>query len=114
MKIIIDIPDDDYEFIKEQVNMGYCNNVRQINNRLYHFVANGTVLPEGHGRLFILDEAKAKNYLTNFSFSSQSWISEVGISEATLKVIEADKGEKKNDKQRSKGKDRALGSATKI
>ena len=47
MKLIINIPDDDYEFVKEQVDSGYCNDVRDIDNRLYHFVANGTVLKQG-------------------------------------------------------------------
>ena len=51
-------------------------------------------LPKGHGRLFILDEEKAKKYFAKFSFSVQDWISEVGISNATIKVIEADKENK--------------------
>lgn len=73
MKIIIDISDDDYEFVKEQVDTGYCNNVRQINNRLYHFVANGTVLPKKHGKIIDVDQFyKAFNeYLSeckSFSF----------------------------------------------
>ena len=54
-------------------------------------IANGTVLPKGHGELFILDEEKAKRYFTDFRFSLQRWISEVDISKATLKVIAADK-----------------------
>ena len=48
MQIIIDIDEDDYEFVKEQVDTEYCNNVRQINNRLYQIIANGTVLSKGH------------------------------------------------------------------
>lgn len=47
MRLIIDIPEDDYEFVKEQVDTEYCNNVRQINNRLYQIIANGTVLKQG-------------------------------------------------------------------
>jgi len=62
-------------------------------------VRNGTVLPKGHGRLFILDEELAKKFFASFSFSCQKWISEVGISNATLKVIEADKGEVKLNMQ---------------
>ena len=46
MKVIIDIPNDDYEFVKEQVDTEYCNDVRQINNRLYQIIANGTVFPD--------------------------------------------------------------------
>lgn len=52
-------------------------------------------LPKGHGRLFILDEESLKEFFTSFSFSCQKWISEVGISNATLKVIEADKEDNK-------------------
>lgn len=52
---------------------------------------NSVIFPKGHGRLFILDEEKAKKYFTKFSFSLQDWISEIGISNATIKVIEADK-----------------------
>lgn len=47
MQIVIDIPDDDYEFVKEQVDTEYCNDVRQINNRLYQIIANGTALKQG-------------------------------------------------------------------
>ena len=42
-----------------------------------------------------IDEEKAKRYFTKFSFSVQDWISEVGISEATIKVLKADKEESK-------------------
>jgi len=52
-------------------------------------IKSGILLPKRHGRLFILDEAKAKKYFTNFSFSLLDWISEVGISNATIKVIDA-------------------------
>ena len=60
-------------------------------NELMKAIDNGVLLPENHGRLFILDEELAKKYFTEFSFSCQKWISEVGISEATLKVIESNK-----------------------
>ena len=54
-------------------------------------VLQGIVLRKGHGRLLILDEKLGKKYFTSFSFSCQKWISEVGISNAILKVIEADR-----------------------
>lgn len=54
-------------------------------------VLQGTVFPKGHGRLLILDEKLVKKYFTSFSFSCQKWISEVGISNAILKIIKADK-----------------------
>lgn len=86
MKLMIDISEDYYNFIKS-------NEDRFSGSRIYDCVLNGTVLPKEHGRLFILDEELAKKFFTSFSFSCQKWISEVGISNATLKVIEADKEE---------------------
>lgn len=90
MNIIINMPDGCYE----ELNSGKF----PIQNayRLVAWIKNGIPLPKEYGRLFILDEAKAKKYFTSFSFSCQNWISEVGISNATLKVIEADK-EEEND-----------------
>ena len=85
----------DEEYIKQIDKIkfligGRADRSLQIN--VINAIKNGTPLPKGHGRLFILDEEKAKKYLTKFSFSLQDWISEVGISNATIKVIEADKG----------------------
>lgn len=54
-------------------------------------IANGTSLPKRHGRLIILSEDIVKKEQTSLSFSCQNWISEVGLSNATLAIIEADK-----------------------
>jgi len=89
MKIIIDIDDKEYNEIKEDAEKFRSKGM--VVPYLYKVIESGIVLPKGHGRLFILDETKAKRYFTNFSFSLQDWISEVGISNATIKVIEADK-----------------------
>ena len=86
MQIVIDIPEEDYNFVKKQVADG-------ITNPLKICIANGTPLPKGHGRLIILSEDKVKRNQTPFSFSNQAWISEVGISNATVAIIEADKAE---------------------
>lgn len=83
VEVIVRLPKEAYEQLKKA--LPYKLNLYE------NLIKSGTILPKGHGRLFILDEAKAKEYFTNFSFSSQSWISEVDISKATLKVIEADK-----------------------
>ena len=85
--------DEEYNKQIEKIKFligGRADRSLQIN--VINAIKNGTPLPKGHGRLFILDEEKAKKYLTKFSFSLQDWISEVGISNATIKVIEADKG----------------------
>lgn len=56
-------------------------------------VKNGTPLPKRHGRLIILSEDAVKREQTHFSFSCQNWISEIGLSNATVTIIEADKSE---------------------
>lgn len=88
MKLIIDIDDNEYTEIKEDAEI-FRNKDISVPH-LYKVIESGTPLPKEHGRLFILDEEKAKNFFTKFSFSLQDWISEVGISNATIKVIEAD------------------------
>lgn len=87
MKIVIDMDEDTYKDIKSGK---IYTSVRDVPQESVAAIANGTPLPKGCGRLIILDEAKAKMYFTKFSFSLQNWISEVDISKATLKVIEAD------------------------
>lgn len=91
MKQIIDIDDNLYTRLFDNG----VDNYNDVAVDMAKAIRKGTVLPKGHGRLFILDEEKAKNFFTKFSFSSQDWISEVGISNATIKVIEADKEESK-------------------
>ena len=91
VEVMIKIPKNRYETLVE-LNERIKNKESIYKLGMYeNAIANGTVLPEGHGRLFILDEELAKKYFTEFSFSCQKWISEVGISEATLKVIESNK-----------------------
>ena len=86
MKLLIDMDDNLYTRL-------FDNGVDNYNDAadIAKAIRKGTVLPKGYGRLFILDEEVAKKYFTKFSFSLQDWVSEVGISEATLKIIEADK-----------------------
>ena len=49
MQIVIDIPEEDYNFVKRQVADG-------ITNPLKICIANGIPLPKGHGRLKDEDE----------------------------------------------------------
>lgn len=49
MKLIIDIPEEKYNYIKKQVAVG-------IGNPLKVYIANGTPLPKGHGRLKDFDK----------------------------------------------------------
>ena len=57
-------------------------------------IMNGGVkLPKGHGRLIILSEDAVKREQVPLHFSCQNWISEVGLSNATVAILEADKAE---------------------
>lgn len=87
VEVVVRLPKESYDILKN-------NEDRFSGSRIYDCILKGTVLPKGHGRLFILDEELVKEFFTSFSFSCQKWISEVDISKATLKVIEADKEEK--------------------
>ena len=55
-------------------------------------IANGTPLPKRHGRLMIISEDKVKENQIDLDFSLQKWIGEVDLSNATVAIIEADKG----------------------
>ena len=89
MKMVIDIDDNLYTRL-------FDNSIDDYDNAadMAKAIRKGIVLLKGYGRLFILDEEKVKKYFTKFSFSLQDWISEVDISKATIKVIEADKEDK--------------------
>ena len=97
MKVVIDIPRKTYEHIRSSGGHGIFNIQDDDNLIVTKAIFNGIPLSKGHGRLIILDEAKVMEHFTSFSFSFQSWISEVGISMSTLKIIEADK-EAENDR----------------
>ena len=53
MKIVIDIPDNDYEYIKG-LNEGITDYHTTV--KLYRAVRGGTVLPKGHGDLVDADK----------------------------------------------------------
>ena len=84
MQIIIDIPDEDYEIIKNSNRPMYWAE---------YLIKHGTPLPKGHGLLLIVSEDKLKENQINLDFSCQKWISEVGLSNATVATIEADRSE---------------------
>lgn len=90
MKIVIELSEEDYNDItltgENTINLGVLLALRKA-------VRNGTPLPEHHGRLMILSEDKVKENQIELDFSCQKWISEVGLSYATIAIIEADRGE---------------------
>lgn len=57
MKIVIDIPNNDYEYIKG-LNEGITDYHTTV--KLYRAVGGGTVLPKGHGDL--IDRSKLAYY----------------------------------------------------
>ena len=92
MKLVIDIPKTLYKSIpKDKSDIGYMD--MSDWQKIINIVKNGIPLPKGHGRLIILSEDVVKREQARLSFSRQNWISEVGLSNATVAIIEADKAE---------------------
>lgn len=89
MKLIIDI---DKELKSAVYRCGLFLNPAEKTS-LINAINNGTPLPKGHGRLIILSEDAVKREQTPLRFSCQNWISEVGLSNATVAIIEANKEE---------------------
>ena len=78
MKLIIDIPEYIYKF---------CQGHGDI---IYKYIAKGKPLPKSNGRLIILSEDAVKREYVFLGSSCQSWISDVGLSNATVAIIEAE------------------------
>ena len=91
MKLVIDIDEGLMKVIEDIKDESF------INQEIHKVISNGIVLPRGHGRLIILSEDAVKREQTPLSFSCQNWISEVGLSNATVAIIETDKRDCEND-----------------
>jgi hypothetical protein len=90
MEIVIKISKEDFEIMKH--NIAVHNPLCPLSQEdIVVAIANGIPLPKGHGRLMILSEDKLKENQINLDSSCQKWISEVGLSNATVAIIEADK-----------------------
>lgn len=89
IELVIKIDEEDYKIMRHNiaVNNPLCP-LRQ--EEMVSKIANGTPLPKGHGRLMVLSEDAVKREQTPLSFSCQNWISEVGLSNATVANIEAE------------------------
>ena len=92
MQIVIDIPEEEYEDIIYSEDCGL--------HRLTRAIANGTPLPEGHGRLIdadVLDrdlenaQVNLGDALSEAFDDGLAWASEVVSKSPT--IIEADKAE---------------------
>ena len=96
IELVIKIPEEQYEFIK-QMTMYEVKNNRDLLYDICIGIRNGTPLPKGHGRLMILSEDKLKENQMNLDFSCQKWISEIGLSNSIVSIVEADKDESEFD-----------------
>lgn len=88
MKLIIDIDEDVRIAI---TRMGLLRIPDEMQKKVDKAIQSGTPLPKGHGKLIILSEDAVKKEYTSLGSSCQSWISDVGLSNATVAIIEADK-----------------------
>lgn len=90
MKLIIDIPEEVFECcLPYKDNIVMSNECNYLPEMTYS-IANGTPLQKGHGDLMLLSKDKVKENQINLDFSCQKWISEVGLSNATVVIIEAE------------------------
>lgn len=85
IELLIKISEESYKNIKDQVDKRDYPDMQTGRAIKY-----GTLLPKGHGRLMILSEDKLKENQINLDFSCQKWISEVGLSNAAVAIIEAE------------------------
>lgn len=91
MHIVIDLPEESYK-----ATCNGCMLPPDVEN-VVQGIKNGTPLPKVRGRLLILSENRLKENQINLDWSCQKWISEVGLSEATVKIIEADRIESEDN-----------------
>ena len=86
MQIVIDIPEEDYEYIKSHNKDG-----------LYNAILNGTPLPKGHKRLIAepTEEEIAKTIGGKSDFAECIRESVKAVFDNALPIIEADKAESK-------------------
>ena len=84
IKLVIKISEDSYK-----ATCNGCMLPPDVKN-VIKAIKTSTPLPKGQ-KLIILSEDAVKREQTSLSFSCQNWISEVGLSNATVTIIEADK-----------------------
>lgn len=84
MQIVIDIPDDEYAFIKETGVIKMSSDVR-----IARAIANGIVLPKGHGRL--IDGDNIKYFNNSWTKTQDDWCVRKDDIDKMPTIIEADK-----------------------
>ena len=80
MQIVIDIPEEDYEYLKAHNKHG-----------LYSSILNGTVLPKGHGRLIDVDAIKKKYPLMYNEIGMEFNVGINRVLDEAPTILEADK-----------------------
>ena len=85
MKLIIDIPEEEY---KQIINFGFLETTH--GKMCYKAIKNGTPLPKGHGKLIDADEIQFEN--TEFDTYGDYCIAFDAIDQADT-IIEADTAE---------------------
>lgn len=61
VEVVIKIPKQDFDFIKDEFADGDMPDEKDLKETTYYAIANGTVLPKGHGRLIDADKYKFDN-----------------------------------------------------
>lgn len=93
IELVVKIDKEEYMLIKQKMQLD-CGGVPSEAERI---IANGTPLPKGHGRLIILSEDAVKRERVPMDCSCQLWISDIGLLNAMVAVIEADKAESEDE-----------------
>lgn len=92
MKVMIDIPKESFNAIKNG-----CFAFDDDINDLFHWIANGTLLPKGHGRLIDADKLvpDCQEDFVHYDDDEHNVFTAVGIAqiECADTIIEADKAE---------------------
>ena len=89
MQIVINVDEKLYNYMQTEEYDEHLD--KRFDYQIRFAVKDGKPIPEEHGRLIIVSEDKLKENQINLDFSCQKWISEVGLSNATVATIEADK-----------------------
>lgn len=86
MQIVIDIPEEEYMLIKQKMEL----NVGGVTSEAEQIIANGILLPKGHGKLKDIDKIISDGRSKGFC----EWYDEMKYAPT---IIEADKENKKNE-----------------
>lgn len=70
VEVVIRVHENDYHSIKRDVAHGHCEEDNAIDNS-FRAIANGTVLPKGHGKL--IDETEILKFLRCPKYENCDW-----------------------------------------